>query len=79
MVHAASTGAFTDAATGEVESDFPGWRVWRSRDHRGQPANWWVSRRNATVWVEPQTVAGDTKAQLRAELEATGVPASPVL
>jgi hypothetical protein len=72
--------AFTDAVTRKVELDFAGWRVWRSRDRDGQPAGWWASRRHGAVWVEPQTVAGDTEAKLRAELAAAPACAdSPVL
>ena len=69
MAHANdSTGAFRDAETMGIELDFPGWRVWRSRDHLGQPAAWWASRRHSAVWAEPQTVAGDTEDELRTEL-----------
>lgn len=70
MVHATGTGAFTGAATEGIERDFPGWRVWRSRDYAGQPASWWASRRHGAVWAEPQTVVGDTEAELRAALNS---------
>jgi hypothetical protein len=69
MVHVnGNSGAFTDAASEGIEADFAGWRVWRSRDHLGRPASWWASRRHAAVWAEPQTVAGDTEAELRVAL-----------
>lgn len=67
-MHAPGTGAITDTATAGIEAGFPGWRVWRSRGHQGQPAGWWASRRHAAVWAEPQTIAADTEAQLRAAL-----------
>lgn len=67
----ASPTAFTDAATQQVELDFAGWRVWRSRGHQGRPASWYASRRHAAVWAEPQTVAGDSERELRAELADT--------
>lgn len=67
MVNASNPGVrgYTDALTQQVEADFPGWRVWRSRDRRGQPASWWASRRGT---AEPRTAAGDTEAELRASL-----------
>lgn len=69
MVQARSSGAFTNDATEKVAADFPDWRVWCSRDHRGEPASWYASRRHAAEWAEPQSVAGDTEAELRAELD----------
>jgi hypothetical protein len=80
MVHAkGNDGAFTDDATEGVELDFPGWRVWRSRDHTGRPGSWWASRRHSAAWAEPQTVAGETEAELRAGLDSSDVPAAPEL
>jgi hypothetical protein len=78
-MHASRPGAFTDTDIEKVEADFPGWRVWRSRDHRGEPASWYASRRHAAEWVEPQSVAGDTEAELRAELASAAAQAVPAL
>jgi hypothetical protein len=80
VVHATGTTANTGSAAGAVEADFPGWRVWRARDRQGRPASWWASRRHAAVWAEPQTLAGDTEAQLRAALDAAAAStAAPAL
>jgi hypothetical protein len=78
-MHEHGSGAVTSDATEQVEADFPGWRVWRSRDHRGQPASWYASRRHAARWAEPQSVAGDTERELRAELAAAAEPAACAL
>ena len=78
VVHATGTRALTDTATEGVEADFPEWRVWRSCDYLGRPASWWASRRHSAVWAEPQTVAGDSEAELRAELAASAT-ARPAL
>jgi hypothetical protein len=57
MVHDEKTAA-------ALETEFPGWRVWRTAD----AGTWWASRRGPQWMCEPRTVAADSAEGLRAEL-----------
>jgi hypothetical protein len=56
-----------------LETEFPGWRIWRPPSGR----SWWATRRGST-WAVPRTVAADTEDELRAELLAAGARSAAV-
>jgi len=67
-----------DVTTAALETEFPGWRVWRTTDAR----TWWASRRGPDWMREPRTLAADDAKGLRAELRdaltaAAGATAAP--
>jgi hypothetical protein len=67
LAEALGRRAAEDAAIGEVEAEFPGWRVWRSPSRR-----WWATRTGSGAQYDsagvPMTVDADTRAALKARL-----------
>jgi len=56
-----------------IETEYPGWRVWRTPD----TGSWWASRRGPQWMCEPRTVAADNAEGLRAELQEALAAAAP--
>lgn len=66
MVHARSTDDH-DQALDDLAAEFPGWRLWRSKDHRGKPVDYVATLRDEQAGRVPTLIA-TTAWRLREEL-----------
>ncbi|MFC7330837.1 hypothetical protein [Marinactinospora rubrisoli] len=57
-----------EATLRRLQETYPGWRIWRSRDHYGRPAAWLAS--NCGVPGAAPTLHGDTAEKLEAQLQS---------
>ncbi|MCW2938921.1 MAG: hypothetical protein JWN00_1906 [Actinomycetia bacterium] len=66
MVHAHNDDDH-DQALDELRDEFPGWRLWRSKDHRGKPVDYVATLRDEQAGRVPTLIA-TTAWRLREEL-----------
>src|SRR5260370_9680026 len=66
MVHA-HTHDEADQALDDLAAEFPGWRLWRSKDHRGKPVDYVATLRDEQAGRVPTLIA-TTAWRLREEL-----------
>jgi hypothetical protein len=69
-MNAVTNSVSVDVTAGELQAQFPGWRVWRTRD----TGTWYASRVGADWNKEPRTLAADTGAGLLQELTDATAP-----
>lgn len=61
-----------DQEFAELCEEWPGWHIWRGRDHHGQPDGWHATGRNGVISV---ILAASGPEELRQRLRQFGIAA----
>jgi hypothetical protein len=67
MTPIATNGTDRDQVLDELQAEFPGWRIWRSKDHRRKPVDYVATLRDEQAGRVPTLIA-TTAWRLREEL-----------